>query len=227
MILSVHQPNYMPWIGFFDKLDKSDLLVLLDCPDINKRGFTSRNKIKTPLGEQLLTVPIRTDHKKINEVMLDNEQRWREKHFGTLDKNYARSSYWKDYRASIEEIYQQSGDKLVELTIPFIFFLKEALGIATPIVLESELGESFGLGSERIIRICRLLGADTYLSGTGAAAYNDGDLFNTQGVSLVYQKFAHPIYPQLWGEFRSHLSCVDLLFNCGPQSITLIREYNP
>lgn len=208
-------------------MDKADLFVILDCPDFNRRGFTHRNKIKCPEGQLLLTVPIQKKNGAIQKIMIDHHQPWIKKHIGALQKNYARSTYWSNYREDIEQIYQQSGMKLMDLTLPLIMYIKKALGIDTPIVLESELGRDFGVGSHRIAGICKFLGADVYLSGKGAQAYQDEAIFEAYGVHLQYQAFHHPKYTQLWGDFIANLSVIDLLFNCGPDALAVIRTFNP
>lgn len=227
MIISVHQPNYIPWIGFFDKMDKSNVFVILDCPSFNKRGYTHRNRIKTPNGELLLTVPLQEKDKPIKDVVIAPHQPWKSKHIGSLEKNYIRSAYWKQHRNNLVRIYEQAGTRLIELTLPMLFYMKTALGIKTPVVLESELGQDFGTGSARIAGICKHLGADVYLSGQGAHVYNEEAIFQSHGITLLYQNFRHPEYAQLWGPFAARLSALDLLFNCGPESLSIIRKYNP
>lgn len=208
-------------------MDRSDIFVLLDRPLFNRRGFTHRNRIKTPGGELLLTVPIREKNRTIHDLIVDDEQPWRRKHYEALNKNYARAKYWKDHQEIIHRFYERPVHKLVELTIPMIEYVKTSLGIKTPVVLESELGGPFGTGSERIAKICAQLGADVYLSGNGAAAYNDPTVYDRYGIQLQYQNFRHPVYEQLWGSFIGHLSILDLLFNCGPEALSLIRQDNP
>src|SRR5690606_11965574 len=113
----------------------------------------------------------------IHDVIIDDKQPWRHKHFEALNKNYAKSVYWKDHKESLQQLYDRAGSRLIDLTIPMIHYIRAALGIRTEVVLESEMGGQFGTGSERIARICDELGAKVYLSGKGALAYNDVSLY--------------------------------------------------
>ncbi len=224
MKIAIHQPNYLPWIGFFDKMDKVDKFVLLDTAIHSKSGFTNRNKIKTPQGPYTLTVPITAKEIPINELTIDNKQNWKRHHWKLIESNYKKSKHWNDLKDGFAEIYEADWDKLVELNIALILHIKTLLSINTDIILESVLSEDFGTGNTRNVNIVKHLNGSMYLSGTGAKVYNEENEFTDNNILLVYQQFNHPVYEQRWGKFITNLSIIDLLFHCGPKAIETIRE---
>jgi hypothetical protein len=224
MRIAIHQPNYLPWIGFFDKLDQVDKFVLLDKAIHSKKGFVNRNKIKTPDGAYWLTVPLKDKEIPINEIQVSNEVNWREKHWKAIESNYKKCLFWNDYSEGFRQIFNQRWENLAEFNIELIKHMNNLLNVQTPIFLESELQLDFGVGNARNINIVSYLGGDTYLSGIGAKAYNDESKFIENQINLVYQDFKHPNYPQRWNGFCSNLSIIDMLFNCGSKTIEIIRE---
>lgn len=223
MKVAVHQPQYIPWLGYFHKMACVDLFVFLDEVQYKKREFQNRNTIKTPSGAIWLSVPVLTKGKnlqKIKDVRIDNQTRWSQRHCGSIRRNYARSPFFERYQSFLDEIYGKEWKYLMELNIVTINYIKNSLDITTPVRMESEIGTT-KTQTERIIEICKKSNADTYLSGTGARDYLDEELFKTNNIELEYQKFAHPVYPQVHGPFTPDLSALDILFNCGPES----KEY--
>ena len=220
MRVAVQQPQYIPWLGYFHKIASSDLFVLLDTVQYKKREFQNRNRIKTPSGPLWLTIPVlsKGHHlQKINEVKIDNQERWREIHLHSLERNYARAPYFKKYSDFLDEIYKREWTHLSEINIATIKYLVKALEINTPIILESKIGTN-KTSTARVIEICQSVGADIYLSGQGGKDYIDENLFARSGIKLEYQEFVHPVYPQLHDSFIPYLSALDLLFNCGPEA---------
>ncbi|OGS24820.1 MAG: hypothetical protein A2297_07425 [Elusimicrobia bacterium RIFOXYB2_FULL_48_7] len=225
MIVSVHQPQYLPWIGYFHKIAKSDLFVYLDDVQYKKREFQNRNRIRTKTEWQWLTVPVITKERflqKISEVELDNTSRWQEKHWNSIKINYSHAPFFKDYREDFENIYSRKHDRLAGLNIEITAYLLKCFGISTPVKLESEFGLP-GASTERIVNICKKLGADTYFSGAGGKDYMDETLFEKENIKLVYQDFKHPVYKQAYPGFEPYMSAIDLLFNCGPESPKIIK----
>ncbi|MBI4708045.1 MAG: WbqC family protein [Candidatus Omnitrophica bacterium] len=221
MILSVHQPQYIPWLGYFDKIRKSDCFVFLDDVQYKKREYENRNKIKASDGAHWLTVPVITKgayFQKINDVLIDDTQRWQEKHYKAIEFSYHKAPDFKRYLPFLEEVFiRRKWEKLVDLNIFIIKFVLKELEIGTTISLESEIAAG-GQSTDRIINICRKLGCDSYLSGMGGSAYLVEEKFSSAGIKLIYQDFKHPEYPQQFGGFESNLSVIDLLLNCGPHA---------
>ncbi|MCR8641092.1 WbqC family protein [Paenibacillus sp. N1-5-1-14] len=223
MIVAVHQPNYIPWIGFFDKMDQVDQFVILDMVQHSKMSVTHRNSIKSPSGSLLLSVPLKNKGMPIHELQIRNDEDWLAKHWKSITYNYSRSKHWEMYAPFFQQIYESTWTSLSDLNMSLILLIRDILHIETAIVYESELKAESGLGSTRIVNICSHLGAMIYLSGNGARSYNNELEFRERSIKLVYQQFNHPVYAQQWGAFISHLSIIDMIFNHGPQSIEIIR----
>ena len=224
MKIAIHQPNYLPWIGFFDKLDQVDRFVLLDKAFHSKSGYLNRNKIKTPQGTLVLTVPLKNKGKPINELQISNDSNWQTRHWKIIEANYKKCPYWSTYKDGFEQLYQREWATIATLNIALIKHINALLTITTELLLESEFQIDFGKGNTRNVNITSHLNGDVYLSGTGARVYNDISEFNDHHIELVYQDFKHPKYPQRWGDFQPNLSIIDMLFNCGPETIEILRK---
>ncbi|PFN79487.1 hypothetical protein COJ85_30775 [Bacillus sp. AFS076308] len=224
MIIAIHQPNYLPWCGYFHKMLSCDLFVILDDVPFSKTAITHRNKIKSPDGPRLLTIPLAHKNGLINEVTISSDSKWAQNHWTTIQRNYARAPFWKEFKDLFLPIYENPDEKLALFNLRIIEVMRTILEINTPIILSSEIPDSTGHKGEKIINLCKSLHATIYLSGTGAKVYNDEKEFERNQISLVYQKFDHPQYTQLWGDFSPNLSAIDLLFNCGPKSKELIQK---
>jgi hypothetical protein len=192
-----------------------------------KNEWQNRNRIKTAQDWQWLTVPVRYHFpEKINEVRINNKTQWSKKHLQALKTNYSRAPYFKEYISIFEDTLSRDWEFISELNIHLIERLKDALQMqqkTTIISSELKLRED---PTDRLIDICKALGADTYLAGQGGADYMDAARFEKNGLKVIMQEFKHPVYPQLFGDFQSHMSIVDLLFNCGPESMDMIRSAN-
>ena len=223
VICAIHQPQYLPWLGYFDKIAASDVFVFLNDTQFKKNEWQNRNKIKTATGWQWLTVPVVHEFgQEIRHTKIDNRAPWRRKHLQALVSNYSKSPYFKEHRTSLESLYGEEWESLADVNIGLVEFFMAQLGITAKTVLSTELGVE-GKATEALIQICKRVGADTYLSGAGGKDYLEEERFEQEGITLVYQDYRHPTYPQLYGEFVSHLSIVDLIFNCGPQSLEVLR----
>lgn len=220
MKAAIHQIQFMPGLRFFSKMRSADVFVLLDDVQYEKREFQNRNRIKTPSGAQYLTVPVITKgrrEQKINEVLSDNELKWRQEHLKAIKLNYAKAPYFKEYMGPLEEIYSAEYPRLCEIALKTVDFLAGHFGITTPRLLSSTLNIRTS-STRRLVDICGAVKADVYLSGTGARDYLDEKLFSEAGIKLEWQEFGVKEYPQRHGPFVENLSALDLLFNCGPES---------
>ncbi len=230
MIISVHQPQYIPWLGYFDKIDKSDCFVFLDTVQYKKREYQNRNRLRTKDSWIWLTVPVKTkgaSHQRICDVLIDNDLDWAHEHSKSLQSCYGASAYFKEHFPFFKAVYEKKWERLVDLNIYIIEHILGVLKINTRILLESEIGTT-KKSTERIIEICRKLKADVYLSGAGGKAYLKEELFVKEQVELRYQNFAHPEYEQQFmtksHPFEPYMSILDLLFNAGPKSMDVIRK---
>jgi hypothetical protein len=230
MIATIHQPEHLPWIGFFDKMRQADLMVLLDTTQFAKDDFQNRNRIKTEQGVAWLTVPVYKtgrSQQEILEVEICNDRKWQNRCWSLLERSYRDAPHFAEHRDFFRELYRAPWTHLVELNLAVIRYLAEELGAGARLVRASELGIRERGATEVNHAICEALGADVYLSGRLGREYLDEKPFAESGIRVVYQDFQHPVYPQPWGEFAPSLSCVDLLFNCGAESLERIREANP
>ena len=219
MIYSAHQPQYLPWLGFFDKINKSDCFVFLDSVQYKHREFQNRNKIRTKDGWIWLTVPVSSQRGvKVCDVKIDNSRGWRNQHLKSLNAWYAKSEFFKEYFLFFKELYEKEWDKLIDLNVAVTKYLLEVFGIKTKIYYESDLAAG-GEKTDRIVNIGRKLGADVYLSGAGGRDYLQEVEFAKAGFKLEYQEFKHPVYKQQYcgseKDFIPFMSAIDMLFNEG------------
>ncbi len=226
MLVTIHQPEHLPWPGFFDKLRQADLFVLLDTCQFAKDDFQNRNRIKTPNGPTWLTVPVYKtgrSEQMINEVEICNDRNWRQRCWSLMRQNYGRAPYFNDHAPFFADLYRHDWRSLVELNIAIITYLAEQFGHGGRFVRASELGISERGPTTVNLAICQAAGASVYLSGRAGRTYLDEERFAEHGIRVIYQDFLHPVYPQLWGDFMPAMSAVDLLFNCGPASRAILE----
>ena len=224
MIAAIHQPQFLPWLGYFDKMDQADVFCLLDTVQYKKNEWQNRNRVKVHTGWQWLTVPVKYRFpEKIYMVGVNNAVHWQRKHLETLRMAYTKAAFFHRYFPEIEELYAEPAETLLELNVRFISYFREALGIGTRLVLASEI-EAREDPTLRLIDICRHTGAQVYLAGADGANYMDLEAFSREGMDVRFQHYLHPEYNQLHGPFVSHLSVVDLLLNNGEDSLEIIRS---
>ena len=224
MKLAIHQPNFLPWAGYFHKMASVDVFLLLDTVQYVKSEYDNRCKIKTADGEQWLTVPVTTP--KINtlsrDVKISNNADWKKLHKKTLTYNYSKSPFFEKYESMLTDTFDENSESLLELNIVFIYNIKNLLGIETRLLLASELPETELKGTELLLNYCEELNADSYLSGSGGKRYLNEELFKEKKMGLEYQNFVPIKYPQRFGDFIENLSIIDLIFNCGDESLARI-----
>lgn len=214
----IHQPDFLPYIGFFHRFLLADLWVVLDNVQFLAGGIKSwhnRDKIKTPQGERWLTVGIKKvpTETMINEVFLANDD-WEKKNLNLLRENYRKAPFFGEIFPRVEKLYSHDCVKLVDFNMRSIEMLMEMFDIRIKTVFASTL-KAAGKKTERLVDICKKVGATTYLTGVGSKDYLQEPLFEAEGIKVIWQDFKHPVYPQLHGEFMPYLSSIDLLFNCG------------
>lgn len=224
--LAVLQPGYLPWLGFFDQILRSDVFVLYDDVQFDKHGWRNRNRVKGRRGPQWLTVPIhhrRRGQQRILDIEINNGTSWARKHIATIRHLYARAPFLSTYLPELADLLRGDWKRLVDLDVAVIQLMTRWLDIRRPVLRASELGVP-GARNERLVALCRSVGATDYLSGDAARAYLDVSLFEANGIRVHWQRYSHPVYPQLHGDFISHLSALDLLLNCGPESTAILRH---
>ncbi len=225
MIVTIHQPHYLPWPGYFDKVDCADVFVLLDCVQFEKNGWQNRNKIKTADGWMWLTVPVR--HRlgtNIAETEIVNTTTWAKKHMNALVTNYSRAPYFAVYEGYFHDVYSRGWEYLSELNMEMLRYFCEKTGISTKILTASSLGELPTDPNDRLVQIVEKAGGDVYLAGIGARGYFQGKSFKDAGITVVFQDYEPVAYNQLYGEFIPQMAIVDVLFNMGEDSLHFIRK---
>lgn len=232
MIVAIHQPHFLPWLGYFDRMRKADLFILLDHVQFERSNFQNRVKVKSNHGTLWLTVPVQrgsqTDSILDKKVLdgWDGKSSWGERSFLSLRIPYARAPFFERYAARVQELLKTSWKRLVDLDLATIEFLRGELGIRTPMLRSSQLAVP-GQKADLIFNLCKAVGADAFLAGLGGSRrYIDADAFARAGIRVLYQEFAHPAYRQQPNpeSFVPGLSTLDLLFNEGPRAAEMLAQ---
>ena len=227
MLVAIHQPHYLPWLGYLHRMAQADLFIVLDHVQFERRNYQNRSQIRVD-GEALwLTVPVvqRSQKERIVEKLIDNgdPRPWGPIHFSTLRHAYRKAEHFGSYAGALRKILEARWERLAELDRAMLDLLCDAFEIRTPVVRSSELGVD-GAKSDLILNLCRAVGADALLAGFGGSrGYLDLDAFAREGVHIKWHDFKHPTYRQCDPQsFIPGLASIDLLFNCGPQSRALL-----
>lgn len=214
-IVSIHQPNYIPWLGYFFKISQSDIFVFLDDVQYSNKGMHDFHYIKTPQGRFRLKIPVKANFgDQIIDVRLNNGINWRENHLKQIEVNYKKAQYFGSIFPDLESVYLGNDLSLSNLNSRLIKLISDKLGIRTKFVNSSDLNIKTSK-EEKVIDIVSALDGTVYYSGTGAAAYQKDSDFTSRGIELRYSSFKPFKYPQFWGEFESNVSVLDYLMHCG------------
>lgn len=227
MIVSINQPAYLPWLGYFERIAASDLHIVLDHVQFEKNSFTNRNKARTREGSTWLTVPLATKGRfgdlAINTLDFAPNDPWRKKHWSTLRMSYARAPFFAAYAPAYEALYARDWAGFMPMVRAFLEQHLRDLEIKTPLRYSSELGVG-GTKSELVLNLCRAADADTYLSGALGRDYLDEASFAAAGIAVRYQDFSHPTYQQCQPGFEPFMGVLDLIFNHGPSSLEVLLK---
>lgn len=214
----IHQPDFIPYLGFFHRLLQADLFVILDDVQFSKSGWHHRDQIKVSYGDKKiwLTLSIKKapTNTNINKIILAMQQKEKQKLLNKIISNYSKSEYFKEIEPYISDMILNQSVNLAEYNFYIIKKLIAIFDIDIPILIASKLNHK-GKGNNMNIDILQKVDATHYLSGIGAKDYHNNLLFEEVNIDVVWQEFTHPIYTQLYGEFIPYLSSIDLLFNCG------------
>jgi len=226
MILTAHQPCYLPWLGLFHKIALAERFISFNQVQYQAKDWNNRNRIKTPQGPMWLTVPVlrkgRLDSQ-FADIRINNNIAWGRKHWNSMKLNYGKAPYFLKYADYFEHVYSQEWDLLMDLNESMLQWFLDTLGIS--VTVESAADFSFeGQKSGLVLDMCERLGATKYYFGAQGKDYADINAFNTSGIEVCFDEYEHPEYEQINGAFISHLSIVDLLFNCGDSSYDIIMS---
>jgi hypothetical protein len=224
----VLQPGYLPWLGYFEQVHHADVFVHLDDVAFDKHGWRNRNRIKGPDGAQWLTVPVRVsgkEERRIDSVEIDaTQRRWIDKHLQALRTNYGPTPFFEWLYPDLEQTLTRGWTHIADLDIALIELLCTKLGVTSEFHRSSQM-QITGDRCERLVAFCQQLGCTHYYSGAAASDYLEPDVFAAAGIDVTFQDYVHPTYPQRYGTFVSHLSVIDLLLNCGPQSRAILLHH--
>jgi hypothetical protein len=227
MIVSINQPAYLPWLGYFHRIAVTDAHIVLDHVQFEKNSFTNRNRVRTREGWCWLTIPVRTAGKfgnlPINELGIADGKPWAPKHWETLRLNYSKAPFFDQHAAFFRDVYTRTWLKLSDLIHEVTGYLLDAFGIRTKLYLSSQMKAS-GRKDELVVNLCRELGATVYLSGPLGRNYLREELFGQHNIAVRYDDYRHPMYPQVHPGFEPYMAAIDLLFNAGPASREILLK---
>ena len=226
MRISILQPSYLPWIGYFDQIEQVDQFVYLDDIQFTRRDWRNRNKIRTAEGWSWLTVPIIQKNRyaqTLLETQIDSSSNWKTKHLNSIHHNYVKTNFFDLYFPKIETIINRDWDLLVDLCLELTENLKNWLGIETPTIRSSDLNID-EKKDDKILALCFKLEATHYLSGDLAKDYLNESKFLSYNIKIEYHDYKHPTYLQRYPRFFPYMSIIDLLFNYGEKSLEILKH---
>jgi len=225
-IVTMHQPNYLPWIGLFSKISLADCLIVYDRAQYEKNSVVNRNRIRTDKGSEYLTVPIGRcpTGTRISDISLPPDNTWKRQHWRRIHDNYVKAPFFKDYAGFFERLYQDDFRCLCEMNERILLYLLSCFGLHVEVVRTSQLDVGPGLyKTDLMIAYLKAAGADVYLSGPSGKNYLEAEKFPKSTIALEFFKFQHPVYQQRYAGFEPNMSAIDLLFNVGPRSADIIK----
>ncbi len=226
MICTVHQPNYLPYIGFFEKANQADVFVIYDTTQFKKNDWQNRNRICIKNSWQWISAPvIHNFGQKINEVKIDLTKKPLKKNWFSLRSVYGGAPHFKEYSAIFEEIYSKDYIYIADLNLDLIQAIANILGLKTKFVRNSDMPPIDTFSTQALVDICKNVKADTYISGSEGKNYLQMELFEEAKIKVRFQSFKHPVYKQFNSEvFQPYMSVLDLIFNCGSESLRILSE---
>jgi len=223
-LITIHQPNYLPWSGFFHKWMISDAFIILDTVQYHKNEWQNRNRIKTSQGAQWLTVPVTYRFPQTIQEVGIAKQAWARKQMTAVEQAYAKAPFFHDYYPSLQAVWQQPWQNIADLNVAIIRCLGSMLGCDAPLLRASEMQTQANDPTERLIQLCHECDGTAYLSGSEGRNYLQSHAFEKEGLELFFQAVEAPVYPQLHGEFIPYLTVLDVLMNIGDEAKKVVRE---
>lgn len=221
-IVAILQPNYIPWKGVFDLIDRTDTFVFYDDVQYTTKDWRNRNKIKTDTGEQWLSVPVISKSQRnqlICEAIIDKTKTWQKKHYKKIISNYQKAHYFDNYKHLLHKIYlDNQWSKISNLDIFSTKLIAKELNIKTEWVNSSDLRISGSKHGEKIIKICQELNCSHFINGPASKSFIDESIFKQAGITIEYMNYSYPEYKQFHPPFSHNVTALDTLFHCGPES---------
>jgi hypothetical protein len=229
MTVSIMQPAYLPWLGYFHRIAMSDLHIVLDHVAIDRNSktkFANRNKVRTKEGWTWLTIPLltrgRSDQLGINQLEIDETAQWQRKHWNTIRHSYGHTPHFSQHADFLQSLFDRPWRLLIDVQRELTEYLLPALGITTPILFSSSMATA-SRKDELILDLCRESGATEYISGPFGRDYLKADDFDQAGIRLSFHDYHHPVYQQAFDGFEPYMSAIDLLFNHGSASAEILH----
>lgn len=218
MIISIIQPCFVPWLGYFEQIALADVFVYLDDVQYTKKDWRNNNQLKSPNGMKDIFVPVRNASRNIliNQAIISYNQNWEEPLVNKITEWYRKAPFFKEVLSLISPLINMKYERLVELNYNLNKAICSYLGIQTPIFFSSDIPKSYSDKNNRIIEICKYFdGVDLLYDGKSAQNFIDLDLFNNNGIQVIFQDYIQVHYKQLWGPFLPYASSLDAMMNCG------------
>lgn len=219
MILSGHQPNYWPYPGLIGKIMKSDKFVFVTKVQFEKKSWQKRNRVRTKDGWIYIQVPTITKGKmeqNICDVLINNNDDWREKNYRTLSLLYGKAPYYMEYKDFLDDLYTREWNRLMDLDIYIMEYLFDILKIDTEILYDKDF-DFKGKKTDMLVDMCIQTNCDTYLSNLGSAAYVDISCFTNSGLNHRYINYVGERYRQMYSGYEDGMTILDMLMNCGTE----------
>jgi hypothetical protein len=233
-ITAIHQPSFLPWLGFFNKIAASSKFVILDNVQFPKTGGYWANRVKIIISgkAEWITMPINRNYsgtKNINEIEIDNSKNWNTKILKSIEINYKKARFFDEVFPLLNEMLGNPGNSLIDLNLKIIYKLCSLLQIKTDHIIKASEITTEGNSTDLLISIIKQTGTHSYMCGGGATKYQEDHKFEEAGIKLIYQNFKHPVYQQFNStEFQPGLSVIDAIMNCGyAKTRNLITDINP
>lgn len=219
MVLSGHQPNYWPYPGLIGKIMKSDKFLFVTKVQFEKKSWQKRNRVRTKEGWTYIQIPTITKGKKeqnICDVMINNNENWKEKNLKTISLLYKKAPYWNEYKDFLEDLYSKNWDRLIDIDIYIMEYLFQLLDVQTKILYDRDYAFE-GKKTDMLVDMCKKTDCDTYLSNLGSSAYVDISCFTDQGLNHRYINYVGESYKQQFSGFEDGLTILDMIMNCGTE----------
>ncbi|MBO8164294.1 MAG: WbqC family protein [Brevibacillus sp.] len=220
MKVAIHQSQYLPWPPYFKKIANVDIFVVMDCVQFQKNGLQNRNKIRNYQKDYWLTIPVSG---KLEDLISEKKiasPHWKKKHWNSIHASYSHAPMWTKYGEELAFLYNQgSYERLIDINRAILDFIVRHLQIQTKIIYLSQLEGVTGEKSELVLNICKRLNARTYVSGMGARAYLNEDMFAKDDIQICYLESTPPTYKQFHGDFIPGLSMLDMMMNVEREDI--------
>ncbi|MBX9829361.1 MAG: WbqC family protein [Xanthobacteraceae bacterium] len=229
LVVSIHQPAYLPWLGYLDRIQRSDVFVFLDNVQFQRNSFQNRNKVRTAQGWTWLTVPLLTKGHTggvLADIAIDPVQHWQRKHLATIAQSYAGAPFHDRVMSWLAPFYGQEWSRLADLCWAMLEAHLKQLGITTRLVRARDMEDHGERKSHLVLDLCRQLGATAYISGPQGRGYIDEASFASAGIELRYDDYRHPVYQQVHGGFESHMAAIDLMMNV-EDPMRVLKEGSP